>query len=124
MRRSRISLRFIRATSENQTMPLPPIESLLRPRSIALVGVSAKGGAGANILKSGQRFGFAVPTWPVNPNYDQIDGRPCFKSLRELPEAPDCMVLSVPADAVLDVIGEAAAARIRSPFVISEGFAD
>src|SRR5712691_4823247 len=108
----------------HQSNPTLPIESLLRPRSIALVGVSAKGGAGANILKSGQRFGFTVPTWPVNPNYEEIDGRPCFKSLRDLPEVPDCVVVSVPADAVLDVVGEAAAAGIRSAFVISEGFAD
>ena len=34
------------------------------------------------------------------------------------------MVISVPADAVLDVIGEAAAAGIRAAFVVSEGFAD
>src|SRR5438445_10935027 len=107
-----------------KSAPALPIEKLLRPRAIALVGISAKGGAGANILKSGQRFGFTVPTWPVNPNYDEIDGRPCFKSLRDLPEAPDCVVVSVPADAVLDVVGEAAAAGIRSASVISEGFAD
>ena len=43
----------------HQVMP-PPIEALLRPRAIALVGVSAKGGAGANILRSGERFGYTV----------------------------------------------------------------
>ncbi len=35
----------------HQAMPPPPINALLRPRAIALVGVSAKGGAGANILQ-------------------------------------------------------------------------
>ena len=104
--------------------PTLPVASLLRPRAIALVGVSAKGGAGANILKSGERFGFAVPTWPVNPNYDEIGGQRCYKSLRELPGVPDCVVVAVPADAVIDVVGEAAAAGIRSAFVVSEGFAD
>jgi len=39
-----------------------PVGALLRPRAIALVGVSAKGGAGARILDSNARFGFAVPT--------------------------------------------------------------
>src|SRR5258705_441285 len=108
----------------HQSLPPPPVEALLKPRAIALVGVSPKGGAGANILKSGQRFGFAVPTWPVNPNYDEIAGHRCYKSLRELPQPPDCVVVSVPADAVLDVVGEAAAAGIRGVFVVSEGFAD
>jgi acyl-CoA synthetase (NDP forming) len=101
-----------------------PVRALLRPRAIALVGVSPKGGAGARILESNARFGHAVPTWPVNPNYREIAGHRCYGSLKALPEIPDCVVVSVPAAAVLDVIGEAAAAGIRGAFVISEGFAD
>src|SRR5262249_55842514 len=108
----------------HQALSPPPINALLRPRAIALVGVSPKGGAGANILKSGQRFGFAVPTWPVNPNYDEIAGHRCYRSLKDLPQTPDCVVVSVPADAVIDVVGEAAAAGIRGAYVVSEGFAD
>jgi acetyltransferase len=101
-----------------------PVEALLRPRSIALVGISPKGGAGANILKSGERFGFEIPTWPVNPHYDEIAGHRCYKSLRDLPQRPDCAVVCVPADAVLGVVSETAAASIPAAYVISEGFAD
>ena len=107
----------------HQAMP-PPIEALLRPRAIALVGVSAKGGAGANILKSGQRFGFVVPTWPVNPNATEIGGQRCYASLRDLPQTPDCVIVAVPAGAVLDVVSEAAALGVRGVYVVSEGFAD
>jgi len=107
----------------HQAMP-PPIEALLRPRAIALVGVSAKGGAGANILRSGERFGFAVPTWPVNPNATEIAGQRCYASLRDLPQMPDCVIVAVPASAVLDVVGEAAALGVRGVYVVSEGFAD
>src|SRR5262245_40445915 len=107
----------------HQAMP-PSIEALLRPRAIALVGVSAKGGAGANILRSGERFGFAVPTWPVNPNTTEIAGQRCYASLRDLPQVPDCVVVAVPAGAVLDVVGEAAALGVRGVYVVSEGFAD
>jgi acetyltransferase len=106
------------------TAPARPVQALLRPRAIALVGASPKGGAGARILQSNERFGFAVPTWPVNPNYREIAGHRCYASFKELPEVPDCVVVSVPAAAVLDVVGEAAAAGIRGAFVISEGFAD
>jgi acetate---CoA ligase (ADP-forming) len=105
-------------------MPARPVQALLRPRAIALVGVSPKGGAGARILESNARFDRAVPTWPVNPHYREIAGQRCYGSFKELPEVPDCVVISVPAEKVLDVIGEAAAAGIRGAFVISEGFAD
>jgi len=88
------------------------------------VGVSAKGGAGANILRSGQRFGFAVPTWPVNPNANEIDGQRCFKSLAELPGVPDCVIIALPADAVHNVVAQAAALGVRGVYVVSEGFAD
>src|SRR5215467_1343892 len=107
----------------HQAMP-PPIEALLRPRAIALVGVSAKGGAGANILRSGQRFGFAVPTWPVNPNATEIDGQRCYQSLAELPAVPDCVIVALPADAVHNVVAQAAALGVRGVYVVSEGFAD
>jgi acyl-CoA synthetase (NDP forming) len=100
------------------------VQALLRPRAIALVGVSPKGGAGARILESNARFGRAVPTWPVNPNYGEIAGQRCYGALADLPDRPDCVVVSVPAQAVLDVIGEAAAAGIPGAFIISEGFAD
>ena len=50
------------AKSISKSVPTLPVDALLRPRAIALVGISAKGGAGANILRSGERFGFTVPT--------------------------------------------------------------
>jgi acetyltransferase len=111
-------------TLRQDAAPLRRVEALLRPRAIALVGVSPKGGAGARILQSNERFGCKVPAWPVNPNHREIAGHRCYASFEELPQAPDCVVISVPAEAVLDVVRDAAAAGIRGAFVISEGFAD
>jgi acetate---CoA ligase (ADP-forming) len=108
----------------HQAMLPSPINALLRPRAIALVGVSAKGGAGANILRSGQRFGFEVPTWPVNPNATEIEGQRCYGSLAELPDVPDCVIIALPADGVHNVVAQAAALGVRGVYVVSEGFAD
>src|SRR5262249_46941454 len=104
--------------------PASPAASLLKPRSIALIGVSAKGGAGTNILKSGERFGYAIPTWPVNPNATEIAGQRCYASLTALPAVPDCVMIALPADAVLDVGTQAADAGVRGVYIVSEGFAD
>jgi acetyltransferase len=100
------------------------IEALLRPRSIAFVGVSARGGSGAKMLESAQMSGFAGPIWPVNPNYAEIAGRPCFKSLQAVPGVPDCLIVAVPAEAVVGVLEEAASLGVPSALVVSEGFAD
>lgn len=100
------------------------MDALLKPRSVAFVGVSAKGGSGAKMLKSAQTLGFSGPIWPVNPKSDEIGGLPCFKSLTDLPGLPDCVVVAVPAPAVLDVLADAAALGVPSALVVSEGFAD
>jgi acetyltransferase len=101
-----------------------PIAALLRPRAMALVGVSPRGGVGVKILETGQRSGFRCPIWPVNANYAEINGTRCYPSLANLPERPDCVVVSIPADAVHGVLAEAAGLGIPSAIVIAEGFAD
>ncbi|HWG04405.1 MAG TPA: acetate--CoA ligase family protein [Beijerinckiaceae bacterium] len=102
-----------------------PIEALLRPRSVAFVGVSSRGGgAGVKMMESAALFGFEGPVWPIHPNAPEIGGYQAFKSLAETPEPPDCVIVAVPAEAVLKVLEEAAAAKVKSALVVSEGFAD
>lgn len=99
-------------------------ECLLAPRSIAFVGVSAKGGAGTEMLRSTIRSGFDGSIWPISAKVDTIEGLPCIPSLAALPQTPDCVVISIPADGVISVVEEAAALGIRAALVVSEGFAD
>ena len=74
----------------------------------------------ANLLSSG----FRGAVYPVNPNYTEMRDKPCYPSLNELPEVPDCVVVALPATGVLRVIEEAAAAGVPSGIVVAEGFAD
>ena len=100
------------------------IQALLRPGSVAVVGASPKGGTGARILENVLASGFQGAVFPVNPNYTEVQGRPCFPSIATLPEVPDCVVVALPASRVLGVIEEAVAARVRSGIVVAEGFSD
>lgn len=101
-----------------------PTSSLLAPRSVAFVGVSAKGGAGTKMLNSLLRSGFGGKIWPVNANAAEIAGVPCVPNLDALPGTPDCIVISIPAESVLAVVEEAASIGIRAALIVSEGFAD
>src|SRR5260370_33824407 len=103
----------------HDTMPARPVQALLRPRAIALVGVSPKGGAGARILESNARFGRAVPAWPVNPNYREIAGQRCYGSVKDLPGRTHRVVGSGPAGGGLGVVGAPAAARRPRPIIIA-----
>ncbi|MEP7023257.1 MAG: GNAT family N-acetyltransferase, partial [Actinomycetota bacterium] len=74
---------------------------LLRPRSVAVVGVGRKPGSiGRMILRNIRAAGFTGPVYAVNPGASEIDGLPCFPSVAALPEPADLAVLAVPAAAV------------------------
>ncbi len=54
-------------------------------------------------------MGFDGPVWPVHPTRDEIGGTPCFRSLADLPHAPDATFIGVNRHATLDVVAELAA---------------
>ena len=100
------------------------LEALFRPRSISIVGASARGGPGAKILSTLRAGGFESPVWCISQTSQEIEGYPCFRSLAELPSTPDCLLISVPSEAVNGVLESAAQLKIPSALVVSEGFAD
>lgn len=102
----------------------PHIERLLDPRSIAVIGANNKGNSGARVIRGALAAGFSGPVWPVNPNYDEIEGLRCFPALSALPAVPDVVAVNVPTKAALDVLREAAEAGVRAMIFFSGGFTD
>ena len=100
------------------------LEALLRPKSIAVVGASPRTRMGLAVLDNSRKIGLSGAVMPVNPNYPEIDGFKCYPSLAELPTLPDCVVILVPARAVIGVLEEAGKLGIRSAIVIANGFGD
>lgn len=81
------------------------LSRLLRPRSIAVLG----SGWAKNVVEQCRKMGFDGPVWPVHPTRDEIGGAPCFRSLADLPHAPDATFIGVNRHATLDVVRELAA---------------
>ncbi|HWI87472.1 MAG TPA: acetate--CoA ligase family protein [Sphingomonas sp.] len=101
------------------------LNRLLRPRSIAIVGASEKPGAlGASVLSNLERARFAGAIHLVNPKRDEIGGRPCLRSIDDLPDGVDVAVLAIPRAAVLDAIRALAARRVGAAIIFSAGFAE
>jgi len=86
-----------------------PLEALLRPKSVAIVGASADrqktAGKPAAYLR---KHGYAGELWLVNPRYPQIDGNACVPSVAELPEAPDVALVLLGADAAIEAVQQLA----------------
>ncbi|NJE41943.1 CoA-binding protein [Thermococcus sp. GR6] len=81
-------------------------------KRIALVGASPNPAKYGNIiLRDLMRKGFEV--LPVNPNYDEIEGLKCYRSVRELPKDVDVIVFVVPPKVGIQVAKEAVEAGFR-----------
>jgi len=102
-----------------------PLDHLLRPRSIAVVGASATSGSfGHSVVENVERAGYAGELYLVNPKQEVIGGRRCFASVGELPKGVDCAVLAIPRRAVIESLTACAQRGVRSAIVFSAGFAE
>ena len=100
-------------------------QALFNPRSIAIIGASSSpekiGGLPVAYLKAS---GFAGPIWPINPSTDQIQGLQAWRSVADLPEAPDLAICAVPGAAAEAAVQACAAKGVRALIMFTAGFAE
>ncbi len=105
-----------------QQADMASLEPLLAPRSAAVVGaVSRPGSVGRRILLNIRDAGFRGTLHAVSPLAGDVEGIPCVASVAALPEAPDLVVVAVPAARVLGVAQECGKRGARSLVVITSG---
>src|SRR6185436_16061635 len=90
-------------------------QRLLRPQSVAFIGGGLAPGA-LHICRDG---GFAGPVYAVHPRNEGA-----FRSVAELPEAPDAAFVAVNAQASVDVVRELAALGAGGAACYAAGFAE
>jgi acetyltransferase len=111
------------AVDEAALAPAPPIDlrPLFAPRSIAVVGASARGGIAQTVRANLAVLGSATRCHFVNPRYDELDGQPCYPSIGALPEVPDTVVVAVNPLRAASVVADAAAAGVPSVIIPGGG---
>jgi len=83
------------------------LRPLLAPKSVALVGASAKPGSlGRIVYENLLAGGFQGDLFAVNPNHATILDRPAFASLTALGRPVDLAVICAPPDAVPAILDE------------------
>jgi acetate---CoA ligase (ADP-forming) len=101
------------------------VTRFLRPRSIAVIGVSTRAGsAGQIILQCLKINRFAGEVHLVGRTDERIDGRRVLKSADELPEGVDLAVFTLPAAAVREAIEACARRKVGTALVFAAGFAE
>ena len=94
------------------------VRSMLEARSVALVGASPREGTfGRRMLDEVRKSPAGPRTYPVNPKYAELDGRRCYPTLADLPEAPELTLLAVPDAALEQQLALAAAVGSRAAVI-------
>jgi acetyltransferase len=101
------------------------VAALTAPRNVVLVGASDRPGSwAARVWHNLKRYEFPGPIYLINPRRSEIWEQPCYPDFQALPQAPDHMVVLVPAAGVIDTLRRGAAAGARSATVFSAGFGE
>ena len=101
------------------------LHRLFNPASVALVGASADAGKISGMMVDFlRRSAFGGRVYPVNPRYDEICGWRCYKSVEDLPETVDVLVVAVPVAAALQVLESAGRRGVPFAVLMTGGFGE
>lgn len=101
-------MRFVPGTTGERSVALEQVATLLKPRTVALMGVSGKDvNPGRIILRNLLREEFPAENIRiVRPDSEPIDGVRCVASIGDLPWRADLVVVAVGAQQVPGIVGE------------------
>ena len=101
------------------------LRPLFDPRSVAIVGASATPGKWGYWLAQGAlQAEERRAVFLVNRNGGEILGRTAYRSLAELPESPELVVITVPADGFEEAVEGALDSGAKALVVISAGLGE
>jgi acetate---CoA ligase (ADP-forming) len=101
------------------------LKAALDPRSVAIIGASENpnkvGGRPVHYL---DKFGFKGKIFPINPSRTEVQGHRCYKSLADLPEAPEMVIVAVAGDSAIGTVEDCAEHGVKCAVVMASGFGE
>ena len=102
----------------------PTLDEIFSPRGIAVVGASPSNLSFAELVVHSLKEAKFPAVFPVNPKYKEVLGLPCYPNLTDIPGPVDHVIVSIPAEAVLNLLDDCAAKRVRSVHFFTAGFGE
>jgi acetyltransferase len=101
------------------------LSKIFQPRSIAVLGASAKpNSVGQTVLANLQQAGAGKEIYPINPRYDSLLGLKAYPSVSSLHSTPDLVVVATPAATVPGLVRECGEAGVLGMIILSAGFSE
>ena len=99
------------------------LDGVFNPRRIAVIGATERSGSVGVAITRNLLDTFEGDVVPVNPNAGSVFGIEAPDGIRETSDI-DMAVVTVPTEAVLDVLEECGKAGVRNLVVITAGFSE
>ncbi|MBI5581833.1 MAG: acetate--CoA ligase family protein [Deltaproteobacteria bacterium] len=101
------------------------LDSLFRPRSVAVIGASTKDlSIGNRVIKNLIDFGFTGAVYPVNPSADEVRGIKAYKSILDCPDDIDVVHMVIPAKFVPQAVEDCGQKGVKHIIINSGGFSE
>lgn len=101
------------------------LSPLFTPTSVAVVGATERSGAlGQFVFLNMRAAGFKGSIYPVNPKHTSIFDAKCYPAITALPETPDLIVVTTPAETVTKILVDAGEKGVHHAIVLSAGFSE
>ncbi len=101
------------------------LNSLLTPKSVAVVGASATPGKiGYSVMKNLIEGGYKGKIYPINPSGEDILGIKCYASITDVPGEVDAAIITIPSKLVDSVIDDLGRKGVKGLIVITSGYSE
>ena len=102
-----------------------PLTPLFDPTSIAVFGASTSGkGVGSQVYANLLSSGFEGPIVPINPKYEKIGEKLCYRHIDDVGAHIDLAVIATPAPTIPGIIRDCAKVGTKHAIVLSAGFGE
>jgi acetyl coenzyme A synthetase (ADP forming)-like protein len=104
---------------------LKAMKRIMQPEAVAVIGASSEEGKiGNSVMKNLINGGYQGAIYPINPKADEIMGKKCYKSVKDIPGEVDIAVFAIPAKFVAATVAEVGEKKIPGAILIPSGFAE
>jgi acetyl coenzyme A synthetase (ADP forming)-like protein len=99
------------------------LDNFFYPKSIAIIGASSKQSSLSwELVNNLINYGYQGRLFPVNPKAEAVHSIKSYKSLAEIEDPVDLVIIMIPRDFVLPAIDDCIKKKVQSVIVITAGF--
>ena len=101
------------------------LKNLFSPKSIAVIGANESDGFGGAVCKNLLNdFKYQNNLYFVSKNHNEVYGKKCYKTILDIENDIDLLIIATNKNTVLDVLNDAKQKKVKAAVVYASGFSE